>query len=187
MIEDDNERSEKIAAPDGAPEVYERILEKVYLSIENLEQQSWPFIQDKIREAAEVEQAAEEMTREELDLLQAYLQRDLSDLGYFIHKTGEGVAAWLKFDLNILELKLAKSLKGIADKTRLDQTYLEQRLAHGPEEYIAGEVATVGCFRCLNCGCLTKLKETAVIEPCDECGSRYFHRDSKLSAANLDD
>lgn len=178
MTDQDNRKPLIPDSPASAPAAYERILERLYSSVEQVEQNSWPFLEEKIREAAEVELAAEEMTREELDLLQAYLQRDLVDLGYFIHKTGEGVAAWLKFDLNILELKFGEMLTGLADKTRLDHAYLEQRLAHGPEEYIAGEVATVGTLRCMNCGTLVALEQTALIEPCHECATEYFHRDS---------
>lgn len=178
MNEKQNQTLAKLS--ESAPEVYERILERVYLSVEDLEQQSWPLIQEKIREAAEVELTAETMTRDELDLLQAYLKRDLADLGYYAHKTGEGIAAWLKFDLNVLEDRLKQMLKGMADKTRLDQTALQQRLEHGPEDYIAGEVATVGTLRCLSCGSLLKLEKTTIIEPCHECESRYFHRDTNL-------
>lgn len=175
MSDQDNTKLKTAAA---GPAAYERILKRFYSSIDQVEQYSWSLLEEKIREAAEVELTAEEMTREELDLLQAYLQRDLADLGYFIHKTGEGVAAWLNFDLNILELKLAQMLSGLADQTRLDHAYLEQRLAHGPQEYIAGEVATAGTLRCLNCGTLVKLERTALIEACHECDTKYFHRES---------
>ncbi len=163
-----------------APEVYNRMLEKVYRSIENVEEKSWPYIKDKIEEAAELEVVAEEMTREELDLLKAYLKRDLSELGVFMHKTGEGVAAWLKFDLNALEHTFMQALMGVADRTRIEQTELQQRLEHGPEDYISGEIATVGTLRCLECGSLVTLTETQVLEPCHQCQSHYFHRDSRI-------
>ncbi|MCW8884682.1 MAG: zinc ribbon-containing protein [Motiliproteus sp.] len=163
-----------------APAVYNRLLERVYLSIDGFEKRSWPFIKEKIEEAAEVELAAEEMTREELDLLQAYLKRDLKDLGYYAHKTGEGVASWLKFDLNILEQRVVEMLKELADKTRIEQVELNQRLGHGPEDYIVGEISGVGTLRCLECGSLVQLTEAAVIEPCHQCQSHYFHRDSTI-------
>ncbi|WP_207063350.1 zinc ribbon-containing protein [Motiliproteus sp. SC1-56] len=163
-----------------APEIYNRLLERVYLSVEGLEEKSWPFIKRKIEEAAEVELAAEEMTREEMDLLQAYLKRDLKDLGAFAHKTGEGLAAWLKFDLNVLEQRVADMLGSLADRTRIDYTELQQRLDHGPEDYLAGEVAGVGTLRCLDCGSLVSLHRTAVLEPCHDCGCHYFHRDSRI-------
>jgi len=165
---------------ENAPAVYNRLLERVYLSLEGFEERSWPFIKEKIEEAAEIELAAKEMTQEELDLLQAYLKRDLQDLGYYAHKTGEGLASWLKFDLNILEQRFVEMLNGLADKTRVEQTELNQRLEHGPEDYIAGEVSGVGTLRCLECGSLLQLRQTAVIEPCHQCKSHYFHRDSQL-------
>jgi hypothetical protein len=176
MIEPSKHRSPKHS--ENAPEVYYRLLERVYLSVENFEERSWPFIKEKIEEAAEVELAAEEMTREELGLLTAYLRRDLKDLGIFAHRTGEGVAAWLKFDLNALEQRVVDMLKSLADKTRIEQTELQQRLEHGPEDYISGEIAGVGTLRCLECGCLARLPRIARIEPCHECGNRYFHRSS---------
>lgn len=182
MTDQNDKKPLMLQTPLAGPAAYERILERLYTSIDQVEKYSWPLLEEKIREAAEVELTAEEMTREELDLLQAYLMRDLADLGYFIHKTGEGVAAWLNFDLNILELKFSQMLTDLADQTRVDYEYLEQRLTHGAEEYIAGEVATVGTLRCLNCGTLVKLEQTALIEACHECGTEYFHRESNKKA-----
>ncbi len=180
-MSEDKRKDKKVAEHSpNAPDVYNRLLERVYLSVEGFEEKSWPFIKEKIEEAAEVELAAEEMTREELDLLQAYLKRDLKELGFYAHKTGEGLASWLKFDLNILEQRFVDLLKGMADKTRIEQTELNQRLEHGPADYIAGEIATVGTLRCLECGSLVQFKETSVIEPCHQCQSRYFHRDSQV-------
>ena len=159
-----------------APDVYNRLLERVYLSIDQVEAQSWPLLRKKIEEAAEVELAAEEMTREELGLLQAYLQRDLREAGSVLHKTGEGVANWLNFDLQALEYAVVEKLFGIADKTRTGQTELELKLDHGPQDYIAGEVAAAGQLRCLECGALIKLEQTSVIDPCHQCSNRFFHR-----------
>ncbi|RDE24109.1 metalloendopeptidase [Motiliproteus coralliicola] len=164
--------------PDSAPEVYNRLLERVYLSIGKVEERSWPYIKDQIEEAARIELAAEEMTREELDLLQAYLQRDLREAGTALHKTGEGLANWLNFDLQALEYTLVERLFGLADQTRIDQTELQLRLDHGPEDYLAGEVAAAGQLRCLECGALVKLPQTTLIEPCHQCNNRFFHRDS---------
>ncbi len=167
--------------PKDATDIYNRLLERVYLSIDQVEVQSWPFIQHKIEEAAELELAAREMTRDELDLLQAYLRRDLREAGSVIHKTGEGIAQWLNFDLQALEYAVVEKLFGLADKTRVDQAELQLRLDHGPEDYLAGEVAAAGRLRCLECGALVKLEQTSVIAPCHQCQSHYFHRDNGAS------
>jgi len=172
---------------EDAPDIYNRLLERVYLSIDQVETQSWPFIKQKIEEAAELELAAREMTQEELDLLQAYLRRDLREAGSVLHKTGEGIANWLNFDLQALEYTVVEQLFSLADKTRVDQTELQQRLDHGPEDYLAGELAAAGHLRCLECGALVKLAETSVIEPCHQCDSHYFHRDSAASGADQED
>lgn len=186
QLDPNNEQPEKSSPqlPEDAPDIYNRLLERVYLSIEEVEAQSWPFIKQKIEEAAELELAAREMTRDELELLKAYLLRDLREAGTVLHKTGEGIAYWLNFDLRALEHAVVEQLFGLADKTRVDQTELQLRLDHGPEDYLAGEVAAAGQLRCLECGALVKLEQTSVIEPCHLCAGHYFHRDN--SAAKVD-
>ena len=164
--------------PEGAPDAYNRLLERVYLSIEQVEDRSWPYIKKQIEEAAQIELAAKEMTQDELELLQAYLQRDLREAGSVLHKTGEGLANWLNFDLQALEYTLLERLFGVADQTRIDQTELQLRLDHGPEDYLAGEIAAAGQLRCLECGALVKLTQTSVIDPCHQCDNQFFHRDS---------
>lgn len=180
----DRNQDNKTPLPKDAPAVYNRLLERVYLSVEQVEEQSWPYIKKKIEEAAELELTAKEMTREELDLLQAYLQRDLREAGTLLHKTSEGIANWLNFDLQALEFAITQRLFSLADKTRVDQTELQQRLDQGPEDYLAGEVAAAGQLRCLNCGALVKLQQTAVIEPCHQCQQHYFHRNNSFGTAD---
>jgi DNA-directed RNA polymerase subunit RPC12/RpoP len=179
---DTESHNKKPELPEDAPAVYNRLLERVYQSMGQAESQSWPFIKKKIEEAAEVELAAKEMTREELSLLQAYLQRDLREAGSWLHRAGEGLAHWLDFDLQALEHTVVERLFGVADQTRVDQTELQQRLDHGPEDYLVGEVAAAGQFRCLECGALARLEQTAVLEACHQCGSGYFHRDRPTKA-----
>jgi len=162
---------------EAAVGVYDRILERVYRSVDAVETRSWPFVKAKIDEAVELEQAAREMTREELDLLGAYVRRDLSELGRIAHKTGDSIAALMKFDLQVLERRFVEMLDLLADPSLVTRTELQQRLDHGAEDYLAGEVAAMGALRCLSCGAVALLTETRVIEPCHQCGERYFHRD----------
>ncbi|WP_210396398.1 zinc ribbon-containing protein [Motiliproteus sediminis] len=168
---------ERSSLSESAVAAYDRIVERVYRSVEDLEEHSWPYIKDKIEEAAELELAAREMTREELDLLSAYVKRDISELGRIAHKTGESIAALLKFDLNALEQRVVDMFGLLADPATVDQMELAQRLDHGAETYLAGEVAGVGALRCLSCGQLAVLTETALIEPCHQCAGRYFERE----------
>jgi len=160
-----------------ALQVYDRMLERVRQRLAEVGETSRRTLEEEIRKAAEAEYELEEMTREELDLLGAYLERDLRHLLHFVEETGEGLAEWLQLDLSLLERQLAESLLSVADKTLVDTLELQQKLENEDAgHYIAGEVATAGMFRCLNCNHMLCLTRTSHLQPCEACGSRYFER-----------
>lgn len=163
----------------GFVAAYDRVMKRLETSLADAEIKSWDFLQEQIEEAVNVEQAAEQMTRDELDLLGAYVKRDMKALGRYSHLAGEGMAAFLKFDLNYLETQVKESLMALADRTRIDQELLREKLDHDSEQYIAGELATVGTLECLECGMPHRLLSTVVIEPCQKCHSNYFRRVSE--------
>ncbi|MBA4503468.1 zinc ribbon-containing protein [Marinobacterium marinum] len=162
-----------------APAAYDRVLEQLRQRLDKAGEVSWEYLQEQIEEAAEMELAAEDMTRDEVDLLKAYLRRDLKQLGYYAHETGEGIAAWLHFDLDVLEHKVKQSLLELADKTRIQHELLREQLAHDEDHYLAGEVSAPGTLRCLQCGELQQLKATDRIKPCSRCGAVVFERVSR--------
>lgn len=158
---------------------YDRVMVRLHKSLSDAEASSWDYLQEKIEEAVELELTAEEMTRDEMDLMKAYIKRDMKKLGFYAHETGEGVAAWLHFDLNILEDRMKRMLIGLADKTRIQQEELRERLDHGDDDYIAGELAGAGTLECLNCADQQVLEKTSKISTCSSCGGRLFRRISK--------
>ncbi|QEQ95677.1 zinc ribbon-containing protein [Neptunomonas concharum] len=160
----------------NAPSLYNRVLDRLQESLEKAELNSWDYLQEKIEEAVELELAAEEMTRDEMDLLTAYLKRDLKQLGYYAHETGEGIAAWLNFDLNILEKTVMDKLLALADQTRIDQERLREQLANEEDEYVAGEVAAAGTFQCQACAQNQRLLQTDILSACESCGATLFKR-----------
>lgn len=166
-----NDKNSKLSSAD-----YDKVLSRLSRDLEDSATASWDLLQAKIRDAVELEMAAEDMTRDELDLLNAYLKRDLKRLGYVAHETGEGLAAWLKFDLNVLEQTFVEQLQNIADQTRIGQEELRERLDHSEDQYLAGELATVGTLACLNCGSTRMLTKTEKLTSCEQCGERYFER-----------
>jgi len=170
-MEQNSDKNSKLASSD-----YDRVLLRLTRDLKNSEALSWDLLQEKIHDAVELELAAEDMTRDEVDLLNAYLQRDLKKLGYYAHETGEGIAAWLKFDLNALEHTLAEQLRLIADRTRVEQEELRERLDHDEDQYLAGELATVGTLECLNCGDQLSLQKTEKLGPCSSCQAKLFKR-----------
>lgn len=161
---------------DASVQAFNQVLDRLDRTIERAELRSWDYLKEKVEEAVEVEQTAEEMTRDEVDLLKAYVMRDLGQLGHFAHETGEGIAAWLNFDLNYLEATFVERLKSLADKTQLEQERLREQLDHDGDRYMAGEITAGGTFECLECGKAQVLQGAAVLVPCHACESIYFKR-----------
>lgn len=173
----DKKHSPEAGSADRSRE-YDRVLDRLRRDLETAEHKSWDYLQEKIDEAVRLELTAEEMTRDEMDLLGAYLKRDLKQLGYYAHETGEGIAAWLNFDLNVLEQQVARQLMELADKTRIGIAELEQRLSQDENHYMAGDIAAAGTFACIACGASVTLTSTARLTPCGQCGSEQFVRDT---------
>jgi len=160
-----------------ALEVYDRMLERVQTRMKELQETSLDTLEEEIQKAVEFEYELEEMTREEADLLGAYLERDLKHLMHFVDETGEGLKEWLQLDISLLEHQLADSLLSVADQTLVDTLELRQKLENDDAgHYISGEVATAGMFRCLNCSHMRCLTATSHLEPCEACGSHYYER-----------
>ncbi|GAA0841786.1 hypothetical protein GCM10009113_08840 [Marinobacter szutsaonensis] len=160
-----------------ALEVYDRMLERVQTRMKELQETSLDTLEEEIQKAVEFEYELEEMTREEADLLGAYLERDLKHLMHFVDETGEGLKEWLQLDISLLEHQLADSLLSVADQTRVETLELNQKLENDDAgHYISGEVATAGMFRCLNCSHMRCLTATSHLEPCEACGSHYYER-----------
>ncbi len=160
-----------------ALKVYDRMLERVQARLAEVEKTTLDGMRTEVANAVEMENALEEMTREEVDLLAAYLQRDLENLMHFVDETGDSLGEWLQLDLSLLEQQLTEALLSVADKTQLDTLELNQKLANKDvSRYITGEVATAGMFRCLNCSHMKCLTATSHIEECEACGSHYFER-----------
>ncbi|HAC27053.1 MAG TPA: metalloendopeptidase, partial [Marinobacter hydrocarbonoclasticus] len=128
-----------------ALEVYDRMLERVQTRLHELQETSLQTLEEEVQKAIEVEYEVEEMTREEADLLGAYLQRDLEHLLHFVEETGEGLGEWLQLDIALLEHTLADRLLSVADQTLVDTLELKQKLENQDvSHYISGEVATAG-------------------------------------------
>lgn len=160
-----------------ALKAYDRMLHRVQARLNELQETTLQTLQEEVQKAVEFEYELEEMTREEADLLGAYLLRDLEHLLHFVEETGEGLKEWLQLDVSLLEHQLVDSLLSVADKTIVDHLELRQKLENEDAgHYISGEVATAGMFRCLNCSHMRCLTATSHLEPCEACGSHYYER-----------
>lgn len=159
-----------------AVRVYDQMLTRVERRLADTENRTWETLKKEIDDAVEFEEGLERLTQEEVSLLSAYLQRDLSNMVQFVNETGDGVREWLRLDLALVEHHLLERLLSVADNTRVDSVELEQRISHAPDHYISGEIATAGVLRCLECGQTICLTETTRLESCHHCLSNYFER-----------
>lgn len=156
---------------------YERIIHRVEKSLGKTEGVTLEELKRGIDQAMEFEEDVEELTRQEISLLGAYLKRDLKDLNRFMAQTGKGLAEWLKFDMTMLEDKLQSLLKQVADKTVIDQLQLEEELAeHAAEVYMSAEYVLAGTFLCANCKTEQEFTKPGFLMHCEQCGGEQFYR-----------
>jgi Zinc-ribbon containing domain len=158
---------------------YERIVHRVEESLGKAEKVTLEELKHGIDQAIEFEEDVEELTKQEVSLLGAYLKRDLKNLNRFMGQTGKGLADWLKFDMGLLENKLQSMLKQVADKSIIEQHQLEEELAeHDEEVYVSNEYVLAGTFVCNNCETEQEFIKPGFLMSCAECGGDQFQRTS---------
>jgi DNA-directed RNA polymerase subunit RPC12/RpoP len=157
-------------------ESYTRMLGRLR---EGAHELTWENLQLELDEAVEFEAELEEFTKDELALLRAWVERDLVDLRRYLSAGGHGVASWLGIDLSMLSRKVVESLLSIADRSVIEREQLEDDLEAARADYVAGEMAAPGRMACAHCEATVDLEGVARIEPCHQCGHRYFVRAPK--------
>lgn len=158
---------------------YERIIHRVEESLEKAEEVTLEELKHGIDQAIEFEEDVEELTKQEISLLGAYLKRDLESLNRYIGQTGKGLAEWLKFDMDLLGNKLRSLLNQVADKSVVELQGLEEELAeHGEEVYTSNEYVLAGTFVCTNCDAEQEFIKPGFLMSCSECGGDQFQRSS---------
>lgn len=168
--------SEEQRNPEGDEKLsnaYERVLERIKegpgeLSVERL--------QHELDEAVEFEREVQEFTRDELSLLRAWVERDLSEMRGYLAAGGESVANWLGIDFSMMSRRIAEALLSIADRSQIERAQLEDNLDASRADYVAGEMAVPGRMSCTHCEAWVTLETLTRIEPCHQCGHRYFVR-----------
>ena len=152
---------------------YERVLSRMKDGADEL---SWENLQKDLDEAVEFESEFEEFTKDEMALLRAWVERDLKDLRRYLAAGGNGVASWLGIDLDVLSRKVTDALFSIADRSVIEREQLEDDLEAARADYVEGEIAAPGRMACVHCATEVVLESVTRIEPCHQCGHRYFER-----------
>ncbi|WP_386078015.1 zinc ribbon-containing protein [Vreelandella sp. F11] len=154
-------------------EGYERLLERMQGGANDL---TWENLQKDLDDAVEFEAELEEYTKDELALLRAWVERDLKDMRYYMADTGKQVASWLGIDIDGLSRRVAESLLSIADRSVVERERFEEDLEAARADYCEGEMAAPGLMACTHCDAQVMLPTVARLEPCHQCGHRYFYR-----------
>ncbi|SDM67278.1 Zinc-ribbon containing domain-containing protein [Franzmannia pantelleriensis] len=156
-------------------EGYERMLARLQ---EGADELSWDALQKDLDEAVEFEAEFEEFTKDELALLRAWVERDLKDMRRYLAAGGNSVASWLGIDLTVLSRKVSEALLSVADRSIVDRERLEDDLEAAQADYCEGEIAAPGRMACVHCDAQVTLETVTRIDPCHQCGHRYFARAS---------
>ncbi|NLS14180.1 zinc ribbon-containing protein [Vibrio sp. SM6] len=146
---------------------YEEMLQDV---IETLKH-SPDEVQRVIESSEKVVSAANDMTKDELALISAYVRADLKAFADEYQESKSG-----PFYLTIAD-SIWQGLLEITDRTKVEWVELFDDLQH-QGVYEAGEVIGLGTLVCETCGHKMTYIHPTVIIPCIQCGHHHFVRQS---------
>ncbi|SEI41220.1 Zinc-ribbon containing domain-containing protein [Allopseudospirillum japonicum] len=160
---------------------YAHLWQNLQLRLAQWEETAAANLHDELEKALVLAQGVHHLAQDELALLRAYAQRDLTQMGRFMQETGQGVKEWIALDTEILEQQALHALQEIADKTSLEQLTLLQDLdaRDNPSLYHAGELALPGHFTCTECGKKVVMQSPQILDTCHRCQGRIFTRESQ--------
>ncbi|KOR29591.1 hypothetical protein TI03_01955 [Achromatium sp. WMS1] len=116
-----------------------------------------------------------ELTREEIEHVATYLERDLHDAAIFIADTGKELKQWWQFDVQQVEENLLNMFSNVADQASLQLHAFNEQLQR-LKIYQAGEVTGPGTLICCNCACEQHFAVLGIIKPCAKCSNHKFQR-----------
>jgi hypothetical protein len=146
---------------------YEEMLTGVVDSLKHSPEE----LSNALDKSAEVVQAANEMTKDEMALISAYVK---SDLKAFANDYESSKSS--PFYLTITN-SIWQGLLEITDRTKVEWVELFQDLEH-QGVYQAGEIIGLGVLVCEKCGHRTEYNHATEITPCLQCDHRSFTRQS---------
>lgn len=122
--------------------------------------------------------AASDMAKDELALIEAYLKQDLQEIKKHREDAKaaqtENLVETEAFRDVIIELMWQK-LSEITDKTQLEWGEVTEDVKH-KGRYHAGEEVGIGVFVCVNCGFEIEVYHPKSLIPCPECQHVEFSR-----------
>lgn len=123
--------------------------------------------------------AASEMTKDELALIEAYFKRDVQTFSERYQLSDSQLPEEHEEDGQLFRDLIANSLweqlAEITDKTQLEWRDVLRDIQH-QGVYQSGEVVGLGILICEKCGHQTEHCHVEVLKPCNKCGCKAFSR-----------
>lgn len=131
---------------------------------------------DALHIAKEKTGQTSELSRDELDQVSGFVQRDIEQAAHGLPEKADpnSLKEWFKFDIEVIENFTLDAFLSIADKTRIELAKLQQ-LAQ-KHSYKAGEITGPGTFICDACGKEIAFKTPSEIPHCPACHADTFVR-----------
>ncbi len=146
---------------------YEAMLENVVETLKKSPQE----LGHVVEQSGRVVDAANDLTKDELALISAYLKSDLKEFAERYEQSKSG-----PFYLTLTN-SIWQGLLDITDRTKLEWLELSSDLEH-QGLYQTGEIIGLGILVCEQCGHKTEYNHPTEIASCSQCGNHYFSRQS---------
>lgn len=154
---------------------YERMRERTQKFLDENTQDFLPNILEALEAAKEQAIHLGELTKDEAELINSYLHRDLHDAGEYIKQQRGELGDWLRFDVEQIEKRIWDSLSLLVDKTTIELDQIKER-AERLGEWHTGEITGPGTLVCSACGEEIHFHKTGHIPPCPKCHATVYKR-----------
>ena len=158
-------------------DAYERMRDRAHKFLDENTQDILPNILEALDAAKEQAIHLGELTKDEAELINTYLRRDLHDAGEYINQQRGELADWLRFDVEQIETRIWDKLSLLVDKTTIELDQLKER-AERLGEWHTGEITGPGTLVCSACGEEIHFHKTGHIPPCPKCHKTMYKRAS---------
>lgn len=143
------------------------------------EEKALPTLSENIKRAGEKASELGESTKEEIEKIGGYIQKDLEHAGEVLSdyaaKNGPELENWIKNELEFAESQFAEMFATLADKTRLELDALAEQ-ARQVGVWKTGEITNVGRLYCQKCDEVLHFKKPGHIPPCPKCKGTEFKK-----------
>jgi len=156
-------------------EAYQHLMQALKAIWEDAENRAIPPLKEGLEQSKQKLSDLGELTKEELDTVAGYLQRDLHDAADFLQESGKTIGDWVKRDLKFAEDKFSELFADLAEtaRSKLDE-FAEQARRVG--EWHTGEITGVGILECKSCGEKLHFKTAGHIPPCPKCQGTVYRK-----------